>query len=208
MILAAAVVGSGIMATNLTSDAGLQLLINSIATVFILIVLITIFISISGAHFNPIVTLVQLLQNNIDKHRALNFWVAQFLGCSIGVMLANIMFDRQIIQVSEKSRDGVNLLIAELVATFGVILVIRLLADQDKPNLIPVSVSLWIGSAYFFTSSTSFANPAITFARSLTNSFAGIHPSSVLPFISFQLLGGLGCWFMFRVFGKKRLNNG
>ncbi len=190
-LLVAIVVGSGIMATDLTKDVGLQLLINTIATVFGLGVLILILAPISGAHFNPVVTMVDLIQGKSSALQFIQYVFAQVLGAISGALLANAMFDRAIIETATKIRAGSNLYLAEVVATAGLILVINLLVVQKNLTVIPVAVAVWIGSAYFFTSSTSFANPAVTVGRIFSDSFAGIAPSSAPAFIAAQILGAL-----------------
>ena len=190
-LLVAIVVGSGIMATELTKDVGLQLLINTIATVFGLGVLILILAPISGAHFNPVVTLVDLIQGKSSVLQFIQYTVAQILGAISGAFLANAMFDHAIIETATKLRSGSNLYLAEVVATAGLILVINLLVSHKNLTVIPVAVAAWIGSAYFFTSSTSFANPAVTIGRTFTDSFAGIAPESAPQFIAAQILGAL-----------------
>ena len=190
-LLVAIVVGSGIMATDLTKDIGLQLLINTIATVFGLAVLILILAPISGAHFNPVVTLVDLIQGKSSLLQFIQYALAQVLGAISGALLANAMFDHAIIETATKVRTGSNLYLAELVATAGLILVINLLVNQKNLTVIPAAVAAWIGSAYFFTSSTSFANPAVTIGRTFSDSFAGIAPSSAPAFIAAQILGAL-----------------
>ena len=190
-LLVAIVVGSGIMATDLTEDVGLQLLINTIATVFGLAVLILILAPISGAHFNPVVTLVDLIQGKSSVLQFIQYAVAQVLGAISGALLANAMFDHAIIETATKLRTGGNLFLAEIVATAGLILVINLLVIQKNLTVIPAAVAAWIGSAYFFTSSTSFANPAVTIGRTFSDSFAGISPSSAPAFIAAQILGAL-----------------
>jgi glycerol uptake facilitator-like aquaporin len=189
--LVAIVVGSGIMATDLTKDVGLQLLINTIATVFGLAALILILAPISGAHFNPVVTLVDLIQGKNTVLLFIQYTIAQVLGAISGALLANAMFDHAIIEVATKVRTGSNLYLAELVATAGLILVIYLLVNQKNLTVIPAAVAAWIGSAYFFTSSTSFANPAVTIGRTFSDSFAGIAPSSASAFIAAQIVGAL-----------------
>ena len=194
-LLVAIVVGSGIMATDLTQDVGLQLLINTIATVFGLAVLILILAPISGAHFNPVVTLVDLIQGKSSVIQFLQYAVVQTAGAVTGAFLANAMFDNAIIQTATKIRSGNNLYLAEIVATAGLILVINLLVSQKNLTVIPAAVAAWIGSAYFFTSSTSFANPAVTIGRTFSDSFAGIAPECAPKFIAAQILGatiGLG----------------
>ena len=190
-LLVAIVVGSGIMATDLTQDVGLQLLINTIATVFGLAVLILILAPISGAHFNPVVTLVDLIQGKSSVIQFLQYAVVQTAGAISGAFLANAMFDNAIIQTATKIRSGNNLYLAEIVATAGLILVINLLVSQKNLTVIPAAVAAWIGSAYFFTSSTSFANPAVTVGRIFSDSFAGIAPECVLKFIAAQILGAI-----------------
>jgi glycerol uptake facilitator-like aquaporin len=189
--LVAIVVGSGIMATDLTKDVGLQLLINTIATVFGLAALILILAPISGAHFNPVVTLVDLIQGKNTVLLFIQYTIAQVLGAISGALLANAMFDHAIIEVATKVRTGSNLYLAEIVATAGLILVINLLVAQKNLTVIPAAVAAWIGSAYFFTSSTSFANPAVTIGRTFSDSFAGIAPSSAPAFIAAQIVGAL-----------------
>jgi glycerol uptake facilitator-like aquaporin len=190
-LLVAIVVGSGIMATDLTQDVGLQLLINTIATVFGLAVLILILAPISGAHFNPVVTLVDLIQGKSSVIQFLQYAVVQTAGAITGAFLANAMFGNAIIQTATKIRSGNNLYLAEIVATAGLILVINLLVSQKNLTVIPAAVAAWIGSAYFFTSSTSFANPAVTVGRIFSDSFAGIAPECVLKFIAAQILGAI-----------------
>ena len=190
-LLVAIVVGSGIMATDLTQDVGLQLLINTIATVFGLAVLILILAPISGAHFNPVVTLVDLIQGKSSVIQFIQYTIAQVLGAISGALLANAMFDHAIVETATKLRSGSNLYLAEIVATAGLILVINLLVTQKNLTVIPAAVAAWIGSAYFFTSSTSFANPAVTIGRAFTDSFAGIAPECVPQFIAAQILGAL-----------------
>ncbi len=190
-LLVAIVVGSGIMATDLTQDVGLQLLINTIATVFGLAVLILILAPISGAHFNPIVTLVDLIQSKSSIAQFIQYSLAQVLGGISGAFLANAMFDQAIVETSTKIRSGTHLYLAEMVATAGLIVVINLLLHQKNLTAIPAAVAAWIGSAYFFTSSTSFANPAVTIGRTFSDSFAGIAPGSAPQFIAAQILGAL-----------------
>ena len=190
-LLVAIVVGSGIMATDLTQDVGLQLLINTIATVFGLAVLILILAPISGAHFNPVVTLIDLIQGKSSVIQFLQFAVVQTAGAITGAFLANAMFNNEVIQTATKIRSGNNLYLAEIVATAGLILVINLLVSQKNLTVIPAAVAAWIGSAYFFTSSTSFANPAVTIGRTFSDSFAGIAPECAPKFIAAQILGAI-----------------
>jgi glycerol uptake facilitator-like aquaporin len=190
-LLVAIVVGSGIMATNLSQDVGVQLLINTISTVFGLYVLITILAPISGAQFNPVVTMVDLIQGKSSPIQFIQYSVAQVLGAITGAILANAMFSFPLLEASTKIRSGGNLYIGEIVATAGLILVINLLVNQKNLVVIPAAVAAWIGSAYFFTSSTSFANPAVTIGRTFSDSFAGIAPECAPKFIAAQVLGAL-----------------
>ena len=189
--LVAIVVGSGIMATNLSQDVGVQLLINTISTVFGLYVLITILAPISGAHFNPVVTMVVLIEGKSATVQFIQYIFAQALGAITGAMLANAMFSYPLLEASTKIRSGCNLYIGEIVATAGLILLINLLVNQKNLVVIPAAVAAWIGSAYFFTSSTSFANPAVTIGRTFSDSFAGIAPECAPKFIAAQVLGAL-----------------
>ncbi len=191
LLLAASVVGSGIMATTLTQDIAIQLFVNTITTVFMLFVIITLFSSISGAHFNPLVTIVELFYKRVTFQEAALFIVSQIIGTSAGVVIANLMFNKPAIEQSTFTRSGSYLFLAEIVATTGLILSILLLRHQNKGSMTAVVVPAWIGAAYIFTSSTSFANPAITFARSLSESFAGISIKSVPMFILAQCLGAV-----------------
>lgn len=191
LTLVAIVVGSGIMATSLSQDVGVQLLINTISTVFGLLVLIQIFAPISGAHFNPVVTMVDLIERKVSFSQFIQYAAVQILGAVSGAVLANAMFDHPLIETATKLRSGGNLYLGEIVATAGLILIINLLVKQEKLMLIPAMVAAWIGSAYFFTSSTAFANPAVTIGRTLSDSFAGIAPSCAPRFIAAQILGAL-----------------
>jgi glycerol uptake facilitator-like aquaporin len=188
-LLACVVVGSGIMGTNLSADPGVALLINTISTIFALAILILILGPISGAHFNPAVTLVSLANKTMKAKDALGYIAVQVAGAITGAIVANAMFDLAVIQISQNERVTTGKLIGEVIATAGLIIVIGALITREQTTLIPVVVAGWIGSAYFFTSSTSFANPAITIGRVFSDTFAGIAPISVLPFIVAQLIG-------------------
>ena len=183
-LLLNAIVGSGFMATQLTDDVALQLLINALSTVFMLGVLISIFQNVSGAHFNPIVTFYELLKRNIELKQASLYLLAQILGAIAGTISANLMFNTSLAQLSTNDRFNSGTFLGEVLATFGLIMVISWM-----PTKASILVPAWIGSAYFFTSSTSFANPAVTIGRIFTESFAGISSSSALPFIAAQLIG-------------------
>ena len=190
-LLVAIVIGSGIMATNLSQDIGVELLINTVSTVFGLYVLIQILAPISGANFNPVVTMIDLIQNRITFVGFIQYAVAQILGAITGAALANSMYSHPLFETATKVRSGGNLYIGEIIATAGLIVIINLMIFQEKQSLIPVVVASWIGSAYFFTSSTSFANPAVTIGRAFSDSFAGIAPGCVTKFIAAQILGAL-----------------
>ena len=190
-VLVATVVGSGIMATNLSPDLGIDLLINTVATVFVLYILITLLAPISGAHFNPLVSAIAYFRKELTATHAIAFFVAQILGGSLGAIIANLMFEQPAIDPSQNVRDGANLLLGEIVASAGLIFIIFLAVKQAIEKKIPRLVAAWIGAAYFFTSSTSFANPAVTIARSLTDSFSGIKFSSVPAFIAAQIAGAV-----------------
>jgi glycerol uptake facilitator-like aquaporin len=189
--LVAIVVGSGIMATNLSQDVGVQLLINTISTVFGLAVLIQVLGPISGANFNPVVTMVDVIQKRISVVTFIQYAIAQTAGAITGAVLANAMFSHPLYEISTKVRSGGNQYLGEIIATAGLILIINLMIHQEKTALIPFIVASWIGSAYFFTSSTSFANPAVTVGRIFSDSFAGIAPGCVTKFIAAQILGAL-----------------
>ncbi|WP_395298264.1 aquaporin [Kitasatospora hibisci] len=193
--LVAVVVGSGIQATELTQDVGLQLLANSLATVFGLGVLILLLGPVSGAHFNPVVTLAEWWSGRKDPKgpglREVAAYVpAQIAGGIAGAILADAMFGEQLVKWSTHDRSAGHLLLGEVVATAGLILLIFGLAKTDHLRFAPVAVASYIGAAYWFTSSTSFANPAVTIGRAFTDTFAGIAPSSVPGFIGMQLIGG------------------
>jgi glycerol uptake facilitator-like aquaporin len=190
-LLFATVIGSGIMGERLAGGSvAIALLGNTIATGAILFVLITMFGPVSGAHFNPAVTLVIRLRREISSRVAMAFVAAQLGGGILGVWAAHLMFGLPILELSTKVRAGPGQLTGEAIATFGLILTI-LGTVRMRPAAVPASVALYIIAAYWFTSSTSFANPAITIARSLSDSFAGIAPACVPGFIAAQLVGAI-----------------
>lgn len=189
--LLAAVIGSGIMAENLTDDVGLQLFQNAFATAGVLIALILALQSASGAHFNPAVTLADRLLGGIDTATAAMYVVVQVLGGIVGVIAANIMFDLPAIDWSTKDRSAGHLVFAEGIATIGLLLVIYGVVRSGKPTLAAFSVGGYIAGAYYFTSSTSFANPAVTIARTVSDTFAGIAPASAPAFVVVQLVATL-----------------
>lgn len=189
LLLFATVIGSGIMAERLAGgNVAVALLGNTLATGAILFVLITMLGPVSGAHMNPAVTLVMRLRGHIHTDAALAYVAAQLAGGILGVWLAHLMFDVPMLQLSTKLRDGPGQWAGEAVATFGLVLTI-IGTVRMRPKSIPVSVAFYIVAAYWFTSSTSFANPAITVARSLSDSFAGIAPSCVPAFVAAQIVG-------------------
>ena len=185
------IVGSGIMSERLSAGIeSLALLGNTVATGAILFVMITILAPVSGAHFNPVVSLVMRLRGNINNVELSTYILSQIAGSVFGTWVAHFMFDISIIQFSSKIRTGSPIYIAEFVATFGLIFTI-LLGSRYSPRKVPALVGLYITGAYWFTSSTSFANPAVTFARTLTDTFSGINFSDLPFFILFQILGGV-----------------
>lgn len=187
-LLVMAVVGSGAMAQDLSSDVGVQLLANSLATVGALTSLIWMFGPISGAHFNPVVTLSQCGLNGLSWSNLLPYFIAQTTGGIAGAATANAMFELDILGPSTKIRGGGGIWLGEVMATVTLLLIIHLIGRRTS-GLVPVAVGIWIGGAYWFTSSTSLANPSVTIARAFTESFAGIAPESVLMFIVMQLAG-------------------
>jgi glycerol uptake facilitator-like aquaporin len=190
-LLALAVVGSGFMASDLTQDLALTLLINALATAIGLAVAIKLAAGISGAHLNPVVTLVMIFQKRITQIQGLLYLIAQFVGAITGVLIANYIFGENLIQSATQLRSGSNLFIAEIIATAGLLWII--LANLKNSSAIASYVPFWIFGAILFTSSTSFANPAITISRSFTDSFTGIALESTAAFILAQLIGaGLG----------------
>ena len=191
------VVGSGIMGENLTENKAVVLLANSIATAFGLIVLIWTFAPYSGAHFNPVVSIVMMLLGKLTKYETVLFILFQVVGGVLGVMIANIIFDLDIISISDNRRLTSGIFISEIFATFGLLITI-LLVSKQKPEMVAAAVGLYIGSAYWFTSSTSFSNPAVTIARTLSNTFTGIVPSDVIPFILAQLTGTFIVYFIYK----------
>ncbi|MFJ9011369.1 aquaporin [Streptomyces canus] len=195
-LLVAVVVGSGIQATELTKDVGLQLLANSTATVFGLGILILLLGPVSGAHFNPVVTLAEWWTARrggagVTLRETAVYVPAQIVGAIAGAILADAMFGKPLVEWSTHDRSAGHLLLGEVVATAGLILLIFGLARTDQLRFAPVAVASYIGAAYWFTSSTSFANPAVSIGRAFTDTFAGIAPGSLLGFIGMQIVGGM-----------------
>lgn len=198
-LLIIAVVGSGIMASRLSpDDIGLQLLENAAATAGALIGLILMFGAVSGAHFNPIVTLVDRLLGTTTTRDTVLYALAQTIGGCVGTMLANVMFELDAINLSTKTRSSGPLWLSEVIATIGLLLVIHGCVRTGRASVVPFAVGAWIGGAYWFTSSTSFANPAVTIARTLSDTFAGIEPSSAPMFIVMQVVGALVAFALIR----------
>jgi glycerol uptake facilitator-like aquaporin len=194
-LLVTVVVGSGIAAQALSSDVGLELLENALATAAGLAVLILIFGSISGAHFNPVVSIADWMLGRrtgtgLAGSELPGYIVAQAAGAIVGAILANAMFAKPLVSWSQHHRSQPHLLLGEVVATAGLLLVIVALARNGRSSQTPWAVGAYIGAAYFFTSSTSFANPAVSVGRAFTNTFAGVAPISLPGFIAAQLVGG------------------
>ena len=193
-----AVVGSGIMAERLAGgNDALALLCNTVATGAALVVLISVFAPLSGAHFNPAVTLYFALRHEIGWRDAMLYAAVQILAAIAGVWIAHAMFGVAILEVSHKLRDGPSQWLSEFVATFGLLLTIA--GCARKPDTTPALVGLYIAAAYWFTASTSFANPAVTIARAMTDSFTGIAPSSIIGFIGAQIVAAFAAALLLRV---------
>jgi glycerol uptake facilitator-like aquaporin len=203
-VLVCVVVGSGIMGTNLSDDLGVALIVNTISTIFALALLILTLGPISGAHFNPAVSLVQMLSRAQKPVETLVYVVVQVAGAIVGAIVANVMFDQPAVQFSTNDRVSPGMLLGEVIATAGLIAIIGVLSFRKQDALIPVAVAAWIGSAYFFASSTSFANPAVTIGRLFSNTFAGIDPASVAPYIGAQLVGALLGFLIVRAVSRVR----
>jgi glycerol uptake facilitator-like aquaporin len=204
--LVIAVVGSGIMASRLSpNDTGLQLLENAAATGAALIGLILMFGALSGAHFNPAVTLVDRAFGSISTRDAGLYIAAQVVGGCVGAMLANLMFELPAIELSTKDRSSPALWLSEILATVGLLLVIHGCVRTGRANVVAFAVGIWIGGAYWFTSSTSFANPAVTIARTLSDTFTGIEPSSAPMFILMQLVGAAIAYGLIRLLYPDRV---
>ncbi|MEU8975413.1 MIP/aquaporin family protein [Streptomyces monashensis] len=207
--LVAVVVGSGIQATELSHDVGVQLLANSLATVFGLGVLIALLGPVSGAHFNPVVTLAawftdRRTSGGLTARDVCAYVPAQIAGAVAGAVVADAMFGEPLVRWSTHDRSAGHLLLGEAVATAGLVLLIFGLSKVGRAHAAPVAVASYIGSAYWFTSSTSFANPAVTIGRAFTDTFAGIAPGSVAPFVAAQVVGAvLGLVLVASLFGRQ-----
>jgi glycerol uptake facilitator-like aquaporin len=197
MLLAATVIGSGIMAERLAGgNLAVALLANTAATVAVLATLIALLGPISGAHFNPAVSIVEALRGKLTPPKAVGYILVQIAGCCLGALLAHAMFEMPLWQISMRVRTGPAQWLADAVATFGLLLVVL---GHRRARDVPWMVAGWIGAAYWFTASTSFANPAITIARSLSNTFAGIRPTDVPAFVVAQLIGAIAALLAARV---------
>ena len=205
--LVVAVVGSGIMADQLTTDAALALLCNSLATGATLIVLIAVLGPLSGAHFNPVVTLVAMLRRELPPRDASLYVAAQIIGGAAGTLLAHAMFELPLISWSQHARTGTGEWIAEGVAVFGLVSVI-FIGGRSRREALPWLVGLYIASAYWFTASTSFANPAVTLARTLTDTFSGIRPIDSIAFIVAQCAGALIAFMTSRYLSRDDVEQG
>jgi glycerol uptake facilitator-like aquaporin len=190
-LLALAIVGAGAMATTISQDGALRLLINALAAAGTLALIINAFGSISGGHFNPSVTVVFLSKKEISISDGLAYLAAQILGGITGVITANYFFDLSLIASKSGSMPGTTAIVSEVFSTAGLLFVIRHLINLEKSQFIPVGVALWIFTGYFFTPTSVVANPAMSIARSFTDSYSGIAPAAVLGFVRAQLLGGL-----------------
>jgi glycerol uptake facilitator-like aquaporin len=191
-LLVAAVIGSGIAASTLSpGNVGLQLFENAAATAAALVAIILAVGPVSGAHLNPIITLLDRTFGGISRRDTLGYIAAQFIGGVAGACVANLMFGLRAFEISTTSRSDGGLWLGEVVATFGLALVVFGVVRSGRPGVAPFAVGAYIGAAYLFTSSTSFANPAVTIARTLSNTFAGIAPASAPAFVAFQLVGGV-----------------
>ncbi|MFA6238006.1 MAG: MIP/aquaporin family protein [Bacteriovorax sp.] len=192
------IVGSGITGETLSpGNEAIALLVNSVATGAGLFVLIQNIGPLSGAHFNPVVSLVEMFWGRLDRKNLAMYWLAQFSGAILGVWLAHLIFNQTIFQISDKNRFGSHLWISETIATFGLICTIAL-AGKKHVEFAPLTVASYVAAAYWFTSSTSFSNPAVTVARMLTDTFCGIAPNGVLAFIAAQILGSLLAFLLLR----------
>ena len=199
-LLVATVVGSGIMAQRLSpDDVGLQLLENAAATTGALIALILALGPVSGAHFNPVVSMVTRLFGGLSTRDTILYSLVQIAGGCIGAMIANVMFELDVVNLSTKDRSSGALWFSEVIATIGLVLIIFCIVRSGRASAVPYAVGVWIGGAYWFTSSTSFANPAVDFARSLSDSFAGIKPSSIPGFLIAQIVGGLLAFVLVKI---------
>ena len=202
MFLNLAIIGAASIATDLTNDGALRLLIITIASMSVLSLSITLFQPISGAHFNPVVTLIAFVNKQMSAKDAFLFMLSQILGGIVGALISAAMFGLQLFAVSDISRDGSRFLLAEVVSTAGLLFTIMVSIYNGKPETLNRTVPLWIIGAYFFTSSTSFANPAVAIGRIFTEGIAGISPQSALSFIGAQVVGGFAGLYLAKAVKK------
>ena len=195
------IVGSGLMAENLTNDNALRLTANTLATGAGLFVLITAFTNISGAHFNPFVSLAMFFRKKIKSDLLKYYIPAQISGCLFGVMLANVFFEHAILELSTKNRDGLHIFFSEIIATFGLIFVI-FATLKDGKTIVAISVATYISAGYWFTSSTSFANPAVSIARTFTDSFTGINYLNTPTYILAEFIGLILAAYILKIIYK------
>ncbi len=198
-LLLMVIIGSGIMAQTISKDVGVQLIINVISIVLVLGLLILILGPVSGAHLNPVVSVVMFARKELTWRGLVNYIPAQILGAVTGTELANVIWSQSAIQVSTKIRTSWGMWISEVIATAGLLAIILILKQRKQDNLIVIAVPVWITSAIFFTPSTSFANPAVTIGRMFSDTFAGIAPASMWQFVSAQFFGGLIVYMFFRI---------
>lgn len=201
--IVAVVLGTGFMATNLGADPISGLLVNAIATAAALFVLITVFAPVSGAHFNPIVTLIFVLKKLTSLREGLSYLAAQLAGGVLGALMANLMFGQAGLSQSDVIRSGSGQWLGEVIASFGLVLLILMLIQNQNQHLIPSAVALWITAGYFFTASSSFANPAVTFGRTFSEAGSSISISSLPMFVLMQILGALLALGVFQMFKPK-----
>ncbi len=204
LVLVLGVVGSGIMANDLSADRGIALLGNTLSTILVLAVLIYLFLPVSGAHFNPVVSLVMVREKALSLAHAALFIPAQIAGGIVGAMLANLLFGLPLVELSTTDRVSAGTLMGEVIATAGLIMIILIAVRRKQAALLVWLVPAWIGAAYFFTSSTSFANPAVTVGRMFSDTFAGIAPYSAPGFITAQIVGGAIGALLAMVFARRR----
>ena len=190
-LVTTAVIGSAFMATIWTKDGAIWLLVNMISTVSVLFVAICLFANISGAHFNPVVSLVSAIKGSISWSEFLRYTLAQVIGAIFGAVLAQTLYDRPLFPISDIERSGLNIFLSEVVASLGLVLIAIAAWRKFKVRHRAALISLWIASAYFFTASTSFANPAVSLGRMFTDSLAGISPTSLALFVPAQIIGGI-----------------
>lgn len=190
-VLVTAVIGSGLMAERLSEDRGVMLVMNVSSTVLVLALLIAFFLPISGAHFNPVVTLVSVIRRESSPSVLLAYLPVQLAGGITGATLSHLMFDEPLLQLSSQDRSSLGTVVGEIVATAGLVLVINVSVARGTTHLVSIMVPAWIAGASLFTSSASFANPAVTLGRAFSDSFTGIAPSSVLPYVGAQVVGAL-----------------